>query len=506
MDKIKDGWQKRRPGTRRLIQLYAALLCNANIKGFFSGKLYTGNAKALCTPGLNCYSCPAAVGSCPLGALQNALAASGHTAPWYILGILMLFGVLLGRTVCGWLCPVGLLQELLHRIPTPKLRKSRFTRLLSGLKYGVLAVFVLAVPLYFGLVSHLPLPAFCKYICPAGTLEGAVPLLGNESNSGLFAQLGILFTRKFVILVVILLACVFCYRAFCRFLCPLGAIYSLFSRFALTGMQVDSSRCNHCGACVRSCEMDVRSVSDRECISCGKCIGRCSQKAISLRCGKLVLQGSEISPEAGSAPSGAGRRRIMRVIRGILLAILIAAVLWFNVFDRTAETESPPPEPPVSADIRFGSQPGETLPDFSCVLSDGSVFRLSDTRGKIVFINQWATWCNPCVAELPFFERLAETYPDVVVLAFHHPLEISPKALPFIAENGWTDWKVRFTVDTPETDILGIIGGDNVMPRTVVLNRDGIVIYNETRSMTFETLTALTEEAGRPGTGPGTGE
>ena len=69
------------PTRRRLIQLYAALLHNANLKGYIQGEIYTGRAKTLCVPGLNCYSCPGAAGACPLGALQNALASTGNRPP-----------------------------------------------------------------------------------------------------------------------------------------------------------------------------------------------------------------------------------------------------------------------------------------------------------------------------------------------------------------------------------------------------------------------------------------
>ena len=58
-----------RPHTRRLVQLYAALLYNANLKGFIDGHIYSGNLKAVCVPGFNCYSCPGAIASCPLGSL-----------------------------------------------------------------------------------------------------------------------------------------------------------------------------------------------------------------------------------------------------------------------------------------------------------------------------------------------------------------------------------------------------------------------------------------------------
>ena len=221
--RLSVWWASHGLTKRRLIQVYAALLYNAHAKGFIQGDIYTGPIKNLCVPGLNCYSCPGAIGACPLGALQNALAATGSRAPWYVLGILLLFGLTLGRTICGWLCPMGLIQELLHKIPTPKLKKSRITRALSYLKYGVLIVFALALPLIYA-ARRVPLPAFCKYICPAGTLEGAVGLLANPANADKLSMLGVLFTRKLVILIVILAACVFIYRAFCRFLCPLGAM------------------------------------------------------------------------------------------------------------------------------------------------------------------------------------------------------------------------------------------------------------------------------------------
>ena len=165
--KIKGWWQKHKPSKRRLIQLYAFLLYNANIKGIIRGELYTGDTKYMCVPGLNCYSCPGAVGACPLGALQNALASSGTRAPYYIIGILVLFGLLFARTICGFLCPVGMGQELLYKIRTPKLKKSRVTRILSYLKYVILLVFVGIIPLMYAQQS-VPLPSFCKFICPAG--------------------------------------------------------------------------------------------------------------------------------------------------------------------------------------------------------------------------------------------------------------------------------------------------------------------------------------------------
>ena len=87
--KLKQWWRAHRPTKRRIIQLYAALLFNANIKGFATGKIYKGSFKNICAPGINCYSCPGAVASCPMGALQNALTESGNKLPFYMIGIVL---------------------------------------------------------------------------------------------------------------------------------------------------------------------------------------------------------------------------------------------------------------------------------------------------------------------------------------------------------------------------------------------------------------------------------
>ena len=290
----------KKPGPRRLIQLYSALLYNAHLKGFAEGEIYTGPLKNLCVPGLNCYSCPGAVAACPLGSLQNAVAASADRPAFYVVGLLLMFGLLLGRVICGFLCPFGLIQELLHRIPTKKVKKSPLTRRLSRVKYVVLAVFALAIPAWFAL-RRLPLPGFCKYICPAGTLEGALMLLLHPANDALRAMTGGLFWWKFTVMIAVLTACVFLFRAFCRFLCPLGALYSLMAKIALLGVKVDRDRCTDCGACVRVCRMDIRRVGDGECVHCGSCIDICPAKAISFRAGRIVLRGPDIA-ERGERP------------------------------------------------------------------------------------------------------------------------------------------------------------------------------------------------------------
>ena len=513
MDNVKTSWwEAHRPSRRRIIQLYCALLYNAHIRGFVEGEIYKSKSpttKGICVPGFNCYSCPGAVGACPLGSLQNAIGTSSKQIGYYVFGILLLYGLILGRTICGWLCPLGLLQELLHKLPTPKLKKSRVTRALTWLKYIVLAVFAVGVTAWYGIAHGVALPGFCKYICPAGTFEGAVMLLSNPNNAGDFSMLGILFTRKFIIMLVIGLACVFCYRSFCRFLCPLGAIYGFFCRLAVVGVKVDATRCNSCGSCVRSCQMDVRRVGDHECIHCAKCMEVCNQKAISLKAGSFTLK----APEGGCADdrpdSEAKRKKFGMIAWGVAIAVLCVALLWYNFLDPnikkadvasgtdaavTETDESSSAAEDWSSDAPLGNEVGNQLPDFSIECLDGSAFHLNEMRGKPVFINLWATYCGPCVKELPHFSELYQEHEgDIAMLALHSDI-IADDPEEYLAEYG-SDWAMPFAIEDEDETIWDLVGGTTAMPQTIVLNRRGEVIYNQRGSVTPEMLAELYTQA-----------
>ena len=538
MDNTKTWWEAHRPSKRKLIQLYSALLYNAHLRGFIDGEIYQGKAKAVCVPGFNCYSCPGAAGACPLGSIQNALAYSGHRAGWYVLGIIMIYGLTLGRTICGWLCPLGLIQELLHKIPTPKIKKSRVTRALSYLKYVILAVFVAAVPMWYGIKHDLAVPGFCKYICPAGTFEGAIGLLTNPGNAGYFSMLKILFTRKFVIMLVIGTTCIFCYRSFCRFICPLGAIYGIFNKLALTGVKVDENRCNGCGSCVRSCQMDVRHVGDHECIHCARCMNVCNQNALSLKCGSCTI----LAPAAGcaddKADSAQNRAKYGKIAWGIALAVLCFALLWFNVLDpsvkKTAASGAVPAGNEENSAAQAGSTEneaataaaastaataaaaestenetaagnsyassapigtavGEQLADFSVKLLDGSTFHLSDYRGKVVIINMWATYCGPCVQEMPLFQSfLSEHEQDAAILIVHASDPLT-EVDEFLEDKGIT---LPCAIDSLDDYLYTLCGASpSLLPHTIVLNRYGEIVYNHTGSMSETLLDELYEKA-----------
>ena len=293
------GPKRPRLSFQRAIQLLAAVLFNGYAAGFRKGRIFTGGSKAFCVPVLNCYSCPGALGACPIGSLQAVLGDRRSGFPFYVLGTLMLFGVVLGRAVCGLLCPFGLVQDLLHKIPVKKVkvptlidRPARYT------KYMILLVMVVLLPAFAPTETGIVSPYFCKYICPAGTLGGGIPLL--LSNPSLRQAAGLLFGWKTLVLAAILIASMVIHRPFCKYLCPLGAFYALFNRFSFYQMRLDGSKCVDCKQCERACPMDVevtKNINSPECIRCGKCRSICPTGAISS--GFTCRAAGERKPQAG---------------------------------------------------------------------------------------------------------------------------------------------------------------------------------------------------------------
>ncbi len=267
---------------RTIIQLIAAAFTNGYIFGFLQNKIYTGNTKVMCVPGLNCYSCPGAVGSCPIGALQAVLSGRERKFSYYVFGIIMLFGVIFGRLICGFLCPFGLIQDLLHKIPIPKINVPKaIDRPLRYLKYVIAALFVILMPIFLVNQFGIGSPYFCKLICPVGTLEGGIQLV--STNEILRSQIGFLFSWKMGILIVVVVLSIIIYRPFCKYICPLGAFYGLFNKFSFYQMEVDTKKCTGCKACERQCKMNVeilKNINSAECIRCGECKDACAFDAI----------------------------------------------------------------------------------------------------------------------------------------------------------------------------------------------------------------------------------
>ena len=499
------------PSKRRLVQLYTALLFNANLKGYIQGDMFVGKSKFICSPGINCYSCPGAVGACPLGSLQNELGK--HHFPFYIFGILFLYGLMFGRMICGWFCPFGLFQDLLHKIKTPKLKKSIITRTLSYLKYVILVLFVFV---FAGLGIY---PAFCKYICPAGLFEAGFGLLPGAPE--FLERLGPLFTWKFVLFVSFVVFCIFAYRAFCRFICPLGAIYSLFNKISFFGIKLNRDKCTHCGKCINKCKLDIKHVGDHECISCGECVDVCPTKAISWKGPKIFVAPNEIEVPAGADEATIAlasekqqaenekakkkNKRMKIIIASIMATVLIGALVYFNIIDNDKlwnRGEDNPPTTDTSTDENkppVGTKVGDSLASHSLQTFDETGLLDSyidpSKTGKVTVINFWGTWCPSCIAELPDFDKVATQYKDSVVFVAVHSNDEQQGGSPYeyVGEN-FKDSNMIFARDVRESGKTAdtyytLVGGRfNAYPYTVIIDENGIITYCSFKTLSESTL------------------
>jgi ferredoxin-type protein NapH len=248
---------------RWIFQGLGALLPNSYIQGFLSGSLYQGPLKSVCTPVLNCYACPSALFSCPIGTMQH-FAATG-SVPFYAVGTVAVIGASVGRMTCGTLCPFGFLQDLLYRVRSRKMALP-LASVLRYMRYAALALLVFLVP-------YLTRESWFSKLCPAGTLMGGLPwaVLAPDVR----AMIGTLFWVKLVILLAFVAASVPVKRPFCRTACPLGAILSLFNRVSFVQLAWNSDTCIDCGKCREVCPVDIRPDRDTaspECIRCLDCL------------------------------------------------------------------------------------------------------------------------------------------------------------------------------------------------------------------------------------------
>lgn len=277
--------------TRRFIQAASTLLNNGYLAVLASGHIYRGPLKEVCLPVLNCYACPAAIFACPVGSIQHFVATGA--VPLAVIGGLALIGLLLGRMSCGWLCPFGLLQDLLYKIQSPKVQ---VPQVLGYFKYIVLVVLVLAIPFLTGA------PWFSR-LCPQGTLTAGIPwVLINPrdpvTGQAIIGAVGGLFALKLLILGGFLVWFVAAKRPFCRTTCPLGAILSLFNGISLVRLQVAHS-CRGCGRCQTLCPVDHRVSESPNSGECVRCLACTACKNVTLALGQ---------PVAGVRPAGVPER------------------------------------------------------------------------------------------------------------------------------------------------------------------------------------------------------
>jgi ferredoxin-type protein NapH len=227
----------------------------------------------MCAPVFHCYACPLATFACPIGILANFSAL--HIIPFAALGLLVAVGALFGSLLCGWACPFGFLQDLAARVRTPKFDPPRWT---GHLRYAVLIGAVFAIPFFFG-DKH---PLFICGFCPAGAVEGAVPSMIRQAATG--GSVAWPNAIKLTVLLLFVGAIFFVRRPWCRILCPLGAIFSLFNRASAFFLRLDPGKCVNCGRCHKLCQLGLppeKSPNDSRCIRCLECT-RCSPQALTV--------------------------------------------------------------------------------------------------------------------------------------------------------------------------------------------------------------------------------
>ena len=277
----------RKPRDRRpRYQAFFALALNAWIPSWFKGGIFQGGIKGVCVPALNCYSCPSAMGACPIGAMQTFfgglrfnLSVAQKKFGLYVAGLLATVGSAVGRMPCGWICPFGFFQELVHKVPSPKIKIPHF---LTYFRYVVLATTVVALPLLIVDQFGYGQTWFCKWICPAGTLEAGIPLMLIKAD--LRPLIGFMYYWKLGLLALFLVWFVTSRRPFCRTVCPLGAFWGLFNKASLFRMAVDDEKCTLCDKCTKDCPVEIsiyKSANSPDCVRCLKCVSSCKFGAIS---------------------------------------------------------------------------------------------------------------------------------------------------------------------------------------------------------------------------------
>ena len=266
---------------RRITQVVSLFALNPYFQYFSTRVIYQGSVKYVCAPGLNCYACPLAAFSCPIGGLQHSFSLFSMKvrefrlalgALIYIVSSVGIVGAVMGRVPCGWICPFGFLQDLLYKIPVPKLRLPRWMNL--G-RYAFLVVLVVLVP-------FITAQSWFSRLCPAGALEGGVFLKAVPPSTPL-PDTGWFFWFKMGILAFFLLWMMTSKRPFCRVVCPLGAMWGLFNRISIYRMAVDDEACTLCGRCREVCPVDINIYDDPnspDCIRCLECKKECPYGAV----------------------------------------------------------------------------------------------------------------------------------------------------------------------------------------------------------------------------------
>lgn len=231
--------------------------------------------------------------------------------PWLALASFLVVGVLIGRALCGWVCPFGFVQDLagfIRRKQTDLSARTHETMIYA--KYVILALAMLIPAVLYGLAyygmgtyqvtfgefGYAPFTA----LSPSDTLFSTVPRAIQSFHSTGLQNLGSdilstlsilppLFWVQAVIMILVLIFAIYVPRSWCRYFCPTGAFLAIMNRFSFIGLRREPFKCEKggCRECVQVCPMRVPILelpwdkfSHPECIYCMKCADACGHKAI----------------------------------------------------------------------------------------------------------------------------------------------------------------------------------------------------------------------------------
>jgi len=163
-----------------------------------------------------------------------------------------------------------------------------------------------------------------------------------------------------------------------------------------------------------------------------------------------------------------GRTRI-----GIIAAIVVLGILGYGYLSDSSGTLLADEQSNKDSNKVKQEEPKKfEAPDFSLKNIAGEEVRLSDYRGKIVFINFWATWCGPCRHEVPAFVELQEEYgkDNLVILGIsldRGDLSVVPKFAD--------EYRINYEVLYGDANVVQKYGGINSIPTTFIVDRDGYI-------------------------------
>lgn len=262
------------------------------------------------------YAAPSIHALCPYGGLESMLSiiAVGTFLKKILIGTFVLFGatvllaVVMRRSFCGQVCAFGFLQELFGNIGKKLFKKrpvvpKKLDRVLRYLKFVVLAV-TIAMAWITGELWVTPYDPFNA--------------LGHLAD---FNALITSYLIGFIVLIITLLGSVVYDRFFCKYLCPVGALYGVIGKVSPYSVRVDHDKCIRCGLCNKACPMNVEvmdakggRVTDLECINCNMCVNAC--------------------PKKGALSTGFTRKKAIHP----LIATLLALTLFFAPIGIAAAT------------------------------------------------------------------------------------------------------------------------------------------------------------------------